>query len=111
MGEAITETMMVNPILTQGFNQPYDIAVSAKALDEIPVKVYPNPFTSEITVDLGNFEKVVEAALYNTTGQIVRNFKLSDPLNRIHLTECKSGIYYLRINNPENPQTIKIIKK
>jgi hypothetical protein len=111
MGEAITETMEANSILTQGFNQPGEVVVSANKLEEIQVKVYPNPFTSEITINIANCIEELDAALYSTTGQIVRNFKLNNPVNCLYLNECKPGMYYLRINNPENPQTFKIIKK
>ncbi|MFW5831503.1 MAG: T9SS type A sorting domain-containing protein [Prolixibacteraceae bacterium] len=112
VGEAVIKTLEGSShFFTQGFAQPEEVITSSKEIKEMPVTVYPNPFTSEITIDLGNFDEEVEAALYNAIGQIVRNFKLSDPVNHISLTECKPGVYYLIINNPENPGTFKIIKK
>jgi hypothetical protein len=112
LGEAVIETLEGSShFFTQGFAQPEEVITSVEEMKKMSVKVYPNPFTSEITIDLGNFDKEVKAALYNATGQIVRNFKLTDPVNHINLTDCKPGMYYLSIINTENPETFKIIKK
>lgn len=68
------------------------------------LKVHPNPFTNEITVD----NLVNEQSSYtivNTMGQEVLSGKIR--INKINLEELKTGIYILKIDS----QFIKIIKK
>jgi len=112
MGETVTETMQVNPTLTQGFNQPYDIPTAI--FDEeikAEIKVYPNPFISELSIDFPSFKKAVDAAIYTNTGQIVKTFSLEEPHTRLQLNDYKSGIYYIRLMAKDGSRSFVVVKK
>ena len=70
---------------------------------ENTIKVYPNPFTNEITLDNLQSEQST-FSIYNYVGQEVIKGKTN--LNKINLEELNSGIYILKFEN----QSFKIIK-
>ncbi|MBT3383511.1 MAG: T9SS type A sorting domain-containing protein [Prolixibacteraceae bacterium] len=112
LGESIIETMEVNPTLTQGFIQPADIAVAVKELEiESKIKVYPNPFISDLTIDFPSFKHPVDAAIYSTTGQVMKTFSVEGPITHLQLNDYKSGIYYIRMMAEEGPRSFVVVKK
>ena len=72
------------------------------------IEVYPNPFTSNLRINLSNIESEVNISLYDNKGALVRNyinvFQNEFTINRANL---KNGIYSLKIQN----QHINIRKK
>jgi hypothetical protein len=75
------------------------------------ILIYPNPFQRELTVRIDNFSEPVSGTIYSNTGQALRNFILNDAVSELQLNDLKPGMYYVRIHNPENTKTFKIIKK
>ena len=69
------------------------------------LSVYPNPFTTSISV-MGNEEKEYYE-LINSTGQIIWAGK---QINKQDFSSIKSGLYFLLINNDNLTHTIKLIK-
>lgn len=71
--------------------------------------VFPNPFTTEITITGKNVENC-NIQLYTMNGQFIRTFQKSESLSGINLSALKTGAYYLSVSSPEFRKTIKIIK-
>ena len=67
------------------------------------LKIHPNPFTNEITID-NLLNEQSSYSIINTIGQEVMSGKIN--FNKIHVGQLKAGIYILKINN----QLVKIIK-
>lgn len=74
------------------------------------IHVYPNPFTSHITIS-GNIEDI-EVSVVNQLGQLVYS-------NRNHQTPCdlildhlKCGVYFVQLSNPDKGlfSRVKLIK-
>lgn len=68
------------------------------------VKVYPNPTTGTLTIELApSVQTPADFMLYTVTGQVVYSKRLIDPENLLNLFEdgIKNGIYYytISINN------------
>ena len=78
-------------------------------------KIYPNPFSDEINISFENaLENKVYFDLFDMAGKLIKHesllkgnleFKL-DGLN-----EIQSGTYFLKIQNGEKIQSIKMIKR
>lgn len=69
------------------------------------IKLYPNPFSDQITVELKqNTGKRIK--IFNTIGKIVFSDFLTSGRNKIDLSFLPQNIYYVRTDN----QIIKIIK-
>lgn len=68
-------------------------------------KVYPNPFNTQITIDIGLAEKM-EFRLYNPIGELVLSGFLNSQKNIIDLSSLAPNVYFLNIEN----QSIRLIK-
>ncbi len=74
------------------------------------VSVYPNPFTSEITVTMDVW-KAGTITVYDVTGRIQLTQSISDnTLQKIDATTLSAGIYYVTIEAGGVKQTFKLIK-
>lgn len=76
-------------------------------------KVYPNPTTNQLTLELSNYENEVSYRLMNTMGQAVAQGTFSGT-STLSLEHLATGMYYLTIEelaNPLNVWTEKIIKQ
>ena len=84
IGEVVTETVQYgNEIFTQGFHQPV-LMVKERLIErssgnidlpELIAKVYPNPFVSEVTLDIRN--DGVSASLYSRFPCTIWNYLIS----------------------------------
>jgi hypothetical protein len=73
--------------------------------------IYPNPTSSNITIDLGEFQQNIKATLTNNLGQVIlsQQFDSADVIT-IDI-DSPSGIYLLQIVSDGEVVTRKIIKK
>lgn len=74
-------------------------------------KVYPNPTTGLINIELQQKNKFIYQ-LTDMHGKTILNGQFSDLTNKINLSKQAAGIYYLTLINPEDNQkeTTKILK-
>ncbi|MDB5263280.1 MAG: hypothetical protein JWQ14_2563, partial [Adhaeribacter sp.] len=73
--------------------------------------VYPNPSTGQYT--LQGIANITEASVLDATGRTVlklNNFNTDTGLN-LNLTDQKPGVYFLRLTNLAETQTLRLIKK
>ena len=121
LGELAIETLEDDGntlILTQGFQQGYfEITSIGEPLsDNFNLKIYPNPATEYVLVDLQSDEindAIVE--LYDLNGKMVYNdkFDVIEGPNKVDLTGLNSSQYILRITDSTGKvlQTFKLIKR
>lgn len=101
---AITKLSDGDHIITQGFHQPPLLITSTQeVLSDFPVKVYPNPTTYWVNVELPNARERWAVQLYDQRGLLLFT---SDGLTgpSCHLTifdQLPSGSYVLRVSIPE----------
>lgn len=77
------------------------------------VTVYPNPFTSDLTIQMKRNSSISTVFLLDITGrEIIKtvNSELNNPLLRINTTDMKPGIYFLRITANGTVSETKLIK-
>ncbi len=88
----------------------------ATSVDNLPekknpyVKVYPNPTSSNIFVDLSNLENDAELYVYNNFGVLINKYnrnKTNSNLVKIDFTEHPAGLYLIQIITQDS----KIVKK
>ncbi|MFA9214009.1 MAG: T9SS type A sorting domain-containing protein [Candidatus Methylacidiphilales bacterium] len=74
------------------------------------IQVYPNPFKNKVSVNGGN-QQIETVEIYSISGNLIKKQNITGNGQEIELSELKSGIYFLKINTPENESTfIKICK-
>ncbi len=76
------------------------------------IKVFPNPVSEELIVDLNNKNfQYANIGLYNLTGQLIYSEKINSPtILKISLKNMDSGIYILKTETDKAIFTNKIIK-
>jgi hypothetical protein len=98
----------------QGVQQPYEIygPLDVITFEEIHIKVYPNPTTSEIYVELdaSKFENG-RILLYDQNGKLILGNLISSNKTIMDLNQLSQGSYLIEINSNEKKiANYKIIK-
>ena len=75
-------------------------------------KVYPNPTSQEITVEINDFSgKNYEAALMDFTGRILQSETINNRIQTISVGKVPTGIYFLRVGDETKNSVVKLIKQ
>ena len=93
-------------------NPSFDFDIEfVEAVHQLNVSVYPNPFSYQLTIDLGTYqEKGVDIHIFNTLGQTVKNLTIQEQ-STIDMSSFDDGIYFVRvIDNGVLITTKKVIK-
>ena len=74
------------------------------------VSIYPNPTTSNVTLDLSGLNaRTVE--LFSMNGQLLNTVVPTDETMTLSLSQYANGIYFARIHSDKGVTTQKIVKK
>lgn len=73
--------------------------------------VYPNPATTEISIQLAAMSKKPVANICNALGQQVIQTTLNDKRSTINIETLSPGLYYLTITDDKHTLSEKILKK
>ncbi len=73
-------------------------------------KIYPNPVTEVLTIQVANLENGNTFSILDQNGRNVKQGKLKIGETNIDINELSNGLYVLKIGENES-QTFKIIKK
>lgn len=79
--------------------------VNVEDIEKSNITVYPNPATSEITVNSNSNEKTL-VEMYNIVGQKVYSEQFVNT-TKINVSNMKAGVYMLKVNN----HTTKVVVK
>ena len=110
VGEVMIETFSNITIISQGFHQGIEDINSDVINLDINTKVYPNPTTNFLIIDL---EQNVNAELlvYDINGKIVIKDKLNNEQQKqLDFSFLNQGNYLLHINMAENQSVYQINK-
>jgi hypothetical protein len=115
LGEPAIETISSGSIIfTQGFHQS---KLTVTAIDELLVsdlelKVYPNPTTEFVVIQINQLNNKPAFSLYDLSGKLLQSQLISASETHVNLSEYASGTYLLKLNqNLQRPfQAFKIVK-
>lgn len=83
--------------------------------DNIYVKVYPNPASSSVTVEIdrGGETSPLLCRLFDLSGRELRHFQVMDEKFDIDIENFTSGIYLLHIQSADGTsrQVVKVVKR
>ena len=86
------------------YSPPQFLAIEETKTTEI--KLYPNPTTDYITIELSNVSSASEVVIYNSFGQIILHQRnLNDSSTTLDVTHLPAGIYTVSILD-KNKKTI-----
>lgn len=76
------------------------------------VKVYPNPFIDDVTITIPQINSSTSISIFDVSGkELYHNNKINTLTTKLDLSSFSSGIYFVRSNNGEEQQLIKLIKQ
>jgi len=75
------------------------------------VIVYPNPVAEQLVIDLGNLSGMVEVEIFDLPGQLILRKQIVGGGKMVFDFPVASGVYFLRLTNQRNQQTVKIVKE
>ena len=82
----------------------------ATTIDAI-TRIYPNPFTNHLTIDLDKFHSEINIKIYDLTGrQILNNNYLNRDTIELDLKFVSKGTYYLQFETENTNQFYNILK-
>jgi hypothetical protein len=102
-GETFTAALPLGSsyVFTQGFQQPLrrkigilEPVVAVSELANFEFAVYPNPFLSEISLEIDE-KSQLELFIYDNSGRLVHNSSLNDLRTSIDLSGISPGNYQL----------------
>ena len=76
--------------------------------DSLSLTAYPNPASNNIQVKLNSKAENLTYRIVNTLGQVVKRGQLNR--NNINVSDIKSGIYVLEVNDGQKSITTKLVK-
>lgn len=86
-------------------------AIAPEEIGSEGFKVYPNPFSDYITIDLGNSsaKEPIIIELLDASGKLVKSVNLATS-TEINTSQLNSGIYYLKLVYTTESKVVKLIK-
>jgi len=114
IGETIISTLEGNQSdLTQGFHQTLLIINDVEDLEQdILVKIFPNPTSQTVTVQMDSQESVI-LSLYDMSGRLLEQIDAIKPVTHIDLSSFTSTSYLLVVldKNSNQSRSFKILKQ
>ncbi len=83
---------------------PMDVSTDLPLHSNSGIKVYPNPFEDDITIELTSLDVQAERMIiYNSTGKIMNDFFIKNSLsNNYNISIPHTGLYFYEIFNDKN---------
>lgn len=107
-----TEIVNGDIMISQGFLQVTILGntVSTEEALDFDIKVFPNPTTSYLQVELEQYENV-KYTLIDQMGRILDQAEISDYLTTVDVSDYVEGIYYLQLSTAAKESKIVKIQK
>jgi uncharacterized protein YjdB len=73
---------------------------SAESLAAEDIRIYPNPFSTEINIDFGSIVNIQKVEIYNSLGQLVQNLEgsqLKSPVMNLNMHNLAGNTFIVKI--------------
>lgn len=75
------------------------------------IKIYPNPTSDWIQIEMPNEEDNVTIRIFNTMGQLLKTLHINDVKPKvIEMNQYAEGVYFFEVNNKNLRSILKIVK-
>ena len=73
--------------------------------------IYPNPSSGIIYVENSSLSHTISTVeIFNEMGQKVMSFRVNPGIQQLNISFLRSGVYYIKSDDPKNAKTTKLIK-
>jgi len=70
------------------------------------INIYPNPANDLVNIELSNTSENFNFRIFNALGQEILKGNLSNTNNQINVSNIENGVYFIRIEDPNNHKNI-----
>ena len=91
----------------------YTLSTADFNISSLNIKIYPNPAQDFIAIQSDVIEEDLSVTLIDELGKVIQTNKIlqGSTLSIIDLTTVNSGIYFVKVANPKDDKTFKIVVK
>jgi hypothetical protein len=89
----------------------YPMGVPDIITNQSPINLYPNPASTEITVEIPDSSAPGSLIIYNLQGQELLSFRISGTITKVDISKLPSGVYFARLTGEKTVEVRKIIKE
>lgn len=86
------------------------LGTNVPLVDKASFRLFPNPASEQITIDVAAFSTGMNVSVYNTSGQLMRSQKLESQQQVIDVSEFNQGVYIVKISS-RNLQSVRMFVK
>lgn len=106
-GDTLAELKEADADFGNDLDSPFcmDDDASLTHLDQMAWKIFPNPATTELTVDLSGLSGQGMIAVRNATGQLITAFTASGSTEKIDLKDLAKGVYFITLTSESSVTT------
>jgi hypothetical protein len=79
-------------------------------VDQASFRVFPNPASQNLTIDVAAFSSDMQLSIFNASGQLLRSQKLVSQRQVIDVSDFNQGVYIVKISS-RNAQSVKMFVK
>ena len=106
VGRSASTSLDIKPLL----NNPLDVGVEKTVVEEMPVKLYPNPCSDILTIEteMANIDKM---QIFDINGRLIKvDFSTNeDYYKQIDINNLPNGIYFLKVSYEKSINYYKFI--
>jgi Secretion system C-terminal sorting domain len=92
------------------------IGIGLSSNDESKLTVTPNPFSNDITIQYNALKSSTSSiACYDVQGRLVKTIDITAMQDGVQsysmdLSECRAGLYFVRLSNGREVQVVRVVK-
>lgn len=102
-------------VRSKALGQPYaqEISLPDSLVLQKGAKVYPNPATAELILDINKDDKWIgkDVLIINISGQVLLHHIVTGKKDKINITSLSRGIYFIHGNNGNEKVSVKFFKQ
>lgn len=84
---------------------------SVTEAQETEVRLFPNPVSQQLTVEISDQEIGSSMSIYNIMGQLVETLVLNDKSTTMDVSAFQTGLYMVQLNTPTGVRSAKFVKQ
>ncbi len=89
----------------------YTVNLTQVELEELGIKVYPNPVVETFVFETSQADKIHELNLFNAQGKLIRTIPVLNTKTYISLASDPSGLYFVQMHSDIGSASFSLMKK
>jgi len=75
------------------------------------MRIYPNPSSATITIELPEPTPEFQISIFNFSGQEVISSRITEPATVVDISHIPGGIYFVKCTSNDTVKVLKMVKE